>query len=81
MAEPVKLDDILISLEIYETWNKLASQVSTCLPAGVSPQDIGDEEAEKNADGSLTIFCRAKGKRIAQLRIPATHWQWRFPAN
>jgi hypothetical protein len=73
MANPVKLDDVLISKEVWDAWNTLAVQVIASLPAGVSPQDIDNEEAEKNADGSLTLFCRAKGQRIAELRVPRDH--------
>ncbi len=81
MANPVNLDDILIITQVREQWNELAARAAAVLPYGISPSDIGDEEAEIHEDGSLRIFCSAKGERLAQLRIPTNQWQWRFPKN
>src|SRR5262249_11973586 len=84
----IDLDEILISQTVYNQWHLIAQKALTKLPARVDPTAIGDEMAEIQPDGSLVIFACYKEKssnqsqrRLAELKIDAKQWAWRFPKN
>ena len=75
------LDEVMITPAVYQQWIRLAQETITKLPAPVNPQDIGDEDAERQPDGGLLIFATYKGKRVAEMVVPRKQWAWRFPQN
>jgi hypothetical protein len=77
----VDLDQILISQTVYAHWHKVCQQAIGNLRGQINPQDVGDEMAEIQPDGGLVIFACCRDKRIAELKVDAKEWTWRFPKN
>lgn len=45
------------------------------LAAGIGPDQIPDEQAEQQPDGSLMIYVEAGGRRLG-MGVPRGHWRW-----
>lgn len=70
------LDRVLLTAEAVRAWEALAPSIAEHLAhAGVSPDQIPDEQAEQQPDGSLMIYVEAGGRRLG-MRVPAGHWRW-----
>ena len=71
------LSRVLLSREAQRMWDAYAANVAApaLLAAGISPDQIPDELAEQQRDGSLMIYVEAGGRRLG-MRVPAGHWRW-----
>lgn len=71
------LSRVLLSREAQQMWEAYAAGVAApaLLKAGVSPDQIPDELAEQQPDGSLMIYVEAAGRRLG-MGVPRGHWRW-----
>ena len=71
------LSRVLLSREAQRMWDAYAANVAApaLLAAGISPDQIPDELAEQQPDGSLMIYVEAAGRRLG-MGVPRGHWRW-----
>lgn len=71
------LSRVLLSQEAQRMWAAFAANVAApaLLAAGVSPDQMPDELAEQQPDGSLLIYVEAAGRRLG-MGVPRGHWRW-----
>lgn len=71
------LDRIVIAPVVVAAW-RYTCQVAASR-ATWSPEDLGDEQAEAQADGSLRVFVERRsqpGVALIEMRVPAKQWAW-----
>jgi hypothetical protein len=73
----VDLHKIVLTKEMLSAWSVLANIVGSAIAeAGISPDEIPDEQAKIESDGSLLIYVDLPqniGK--VSLRVPPEHWR------
>ncbi|MEK9135175.1 MAG: hypothetical protein AAB451_02650 [Patescibacteria group bacterium] len=80
----VDLDQINITPDVWQAWQEKARQaVAELVSKGelVRPEEIPDEQARMEDDGSLTVFVVLPNNEEVSMRVPPDQWEWRFPKN
>lgn len=72
----IDLDKVLFSEEAVAAWMSIVPRVALAFQAvGICPEEIPDEQARIESDGSLTIFMEIPGGRgEVSLTIPPGAW-------
>ena len=73
MAQIIPLESVVLTEQVKDAWLALAAQAVDRL-AGVDPQDIPDEQARIEEDGTLTIFVEVPNILSLSLSVPAGEW-------
>ena len=71
------LDKVLLAPAAVKRWLELCGMEAR--KGGIAPQDVPDEQAEPQTDGSLLIFCDLPDCRVS-MRVPPDEWSW-IPQN
>ena len=81
MPEEIDLDQVNISPAVHNAWQGMARSIADIVRRlGISPDEIPDEKARIEDDGSLTIFVELPIGEVS-LRVPPDQWAYRFPKN
>lgn len=73
-AQRTLLDRVVLSQTVYEKWHALARDHAARID-GMKPEDIPDEEAAVNPDGSLTIRVPL-GESPIEMRVEPSEWSY-----
>jgi len=67
------LDKTLLTPGAVKSWQELALREAQ--DSGYGPEQIPDEQAEVQNDGSLLIFCDLPDRRVS-MQVPPGEWAW-----
>jgi len=80
----VDLDRVNITPEVYRAWHEKARRAVDKIAAKGTvfrPEEIPDEQAREESDGSLTIFVVLPNGEEVNTRVAPGQWAWRFSEN